>query len=164
MKKDISIDDVVEDLLKKHKGGQKFFTALDERVRKRAFMSRILAYLENEPGLDGDEPIVATGKFGVAFNNYCTSFWDREVLLVPGGLRRGRELNLSPFKSRIQWRRFVFVDDSFYSGRTLCIVRDEIARLGGSVVLAVVIYDGSKVQSPGVRSLYRYYDKKKVSE
>ena len=163
MKKDIDIDDVVEDLLKKHTGGQKFFTALDRRVKRKNFFLRLYDKMSSDATdnhfIDGDETLVVSGKFGEAFAAWAGD-WYGQILLVPGGLRGKRELNLSAYRHRIEGTRFVFLDDSYYSGKTARAIINEIARLGGMVVRVYVIYDGGKQAYPLVKSLYRYYDKK----
>ena len=79
--------------------------------------------------------------------------------LVPGGLRHDpSKINLAPFKDQIEGRHFVFLDDSYFSGKTAMVVKEEIEKLGGVFVGTLVAYDGAKVRDKDVWSLYRYYD------
>ncbi len=55
-------------------------------------------------------------------------------------------------------RDFVLLDDSFYSGKTRGLIRDELERQGGRLVHTYVIYDGCRGRDPEVTGLYRYYD------
>ena len=79
--------------------------------------------------------------------------------LVPGGLRHdASKINLAPFADNIKGNTFLFIDDSYFSGKTALVVKEEIERLGGVFKGTLVAYDGSKVKEENVWSLYRYYD------
>ena len=80
------------------------------------------------------------------------------IINVNGGLRTGDLIdNLDYLKSYIKDKKYIFLDDSYYSGKTQRAVRNEIERLGGKLVNTFVIYDGSVNKSEDVKSLYRYY-------
>jgi hypothetical protein len=53
---------------------------------------------------------------------------------------------------------FILLDDSFYSGRTRGLIRDELQQQGGRLLHTYAIYDGSRERDPEVTALYRYYD------
>lgn len=143
----------VNELLEKYVGGQIFFTELDKAVKfnEAILKSLISKVVENFPYAQ----IIASGEIGMSMHNMGITI----DLLVPGGLRFDpTKINLEPFSYRIKGKDFVFVDDSYFSGKTAMVVKEEIERLGGHFVCSYVAYDGSKIKDGLVHSLYRYYD------
>ena len=108
-----------------------------------------------------DVNIIVSGKFGTFFSNWYTvntNWADQMIINVNGGLRTGFSIdNLDYLSEYIRNNKFVFLDDSYYSGKTQRAVKNEIERLGGKLVNTFVIYDGSVNKSDDVKSLYRYY-------
>lgn len=144
----------VNRLLEQYIGGQIFFTELDKAVK---FDVDILCQLTDRAKQYYDCSIktIASGEIGLAMHNMGVPI----DFLVPGGLRHDpSKINLAPFKSAIEGQHFVFIDDSYFSGRTVLVVKEEIERLGGVFVGSMVAYDGAKEKDPDVESLYRYYD------
>ena len=148
----------VNTLLEQYIGGQIFFTELDKAVK---FDIKILTQLMGSVyEFYNDRKhrhvlTIASGEIGLAMHNMGISV----DFLVPGGLRFDpSKINLEPFADTIEGREFVFVDDSYFSGRTVAVVREEIERLGGHFLGTFVAYDGSKIKEPDVHALYRYYD------
>lgn len=147
------IFETVNDLLEKYIGGQIFFTELDNAVK---FDVEILAELITKSmDIHPTAITIASGEIGLAMHNLGV----RVGYLVPGGLRHDpSKINLTPFAEKIKGNKFVFIDDSYFSGKTAMVVKEEIERLGGIFVGTVVAYDGAKQKDPDVNSLYRYYD------
>ena len=144
----------VNELLEQYIGGQIFFTELDKAVK---FDQEVLKELTETAYAIVDDNVqsIASGEIGLAMHNFGVSI----DLLVPGGLRHNPSLiNLKPFADQIRGRRFLFIDDSYFSGKTAAVVKEEINRLGGIFVGSLVAYDGAKVKEENVWSLYRYYD------
>lgn len=144
----------VNRLLEQYIGGQIFFTELDKAVK---FDVNILTELviKVQAEYAQDVKTIASGEIGLAMHNLGVQV----DFLVPGGLRHDpSKINLAPFVEKIKGEKFVFVDDSYFSGRTALVVKEEIERLGGIFVGSVVAYDGAKEKDPDVDSLYRYYD------
>lgn len=154
------IDKIVKECLEQHEGGEKFFDTLDENIRSKinTIDFLVINFLLNEE-FDG---IIVSGKFGKVFANYYsnTSYPDVEkIIMVNGGLRKDQPIDdLSYLSDHIKNKDLIFVDDSFYSGKTRNAVRNEIERLGGKLINTYVVYDGSKEKDETVHSLYRYYD------
>lgn len=146
--------ETVNRLLEQYIGGQIFFTELDKAVK---FDSHILKQLVTKIEEAYDEYVltIASGEIGLAMHNLGVPV----DFLVPGGLRHDpSKINLAPFVDRIKGHKFVFIDDSYFSGRTALVVKEEIERLGGIFIGSVVAYDGAREKDPTVDSLYRYYD------
>lgn len=145
----------VNELLEKYIGGQIFFTELDRAVK---FNKEILLELINTAyDKFGEQKVVtiASGEIGLSMHNLGVHI----DLLVPGGLRFDpSKINLEPFESKIKGREILFIDDSYFSGKTATVIREEVERLGGKWVGTLVAYDGAKYKDDKVYSLYRYYD------
>lgn len=149
-----SIFNKVNELLEQYIGGQIFFTELDKAVKfDKEVLDALIVEVYNHTDLTTFT--IASGEIGLAMHNLQVEI----DYLVPGGLRHDpTKINLEPFVDDIKGRRFVFVDDSYFSGKTAMVVKEEVERLGGIFVGSVVAYDGSKAKDENVWSLYRYYD------
>lgn len=145
----------VNELLEKYIGGQVFFTELDKAVKFDVdILEDLIDAVHNKWGTE-NLILIASGEIGLAFHNFGLPV----DIIVPGGLRFDpSEINLAPYKQSIVGKDVVFVDDSYFSGKTLAVVHEEIQRLGGHMIGAYVAYDGSRDRDPTVFSLYRYYD------
>lgn len=143
----------VNALLEQYIGGQIFFTELDKAVKfNKEILTELVEKVEKEYR---GAYTIASGEIGLAMHNLGVEIG----FLVPGGLRFDpSKINLEPFADRIKGEPFVFVDDSYFSGKTAMVVKEEIERLGGVWLGSVVAYDGSKTKDSTVQSLYRYYD------
>lgn len=152
------LNKIVKDCLAQHEGGEKFFDYLDENIRVNMNILDLLS-VKFLLGNDFDK-IVVSGKFGRMFANYYMNDLytdDAKIIMVNGGLRKDEPIDdLSHLN--IKGKKFIFVDDSFYSGKTRNVIKAEIERLGGKLIQTYVVYDGSKEKDKTVRSLYRYYD------
>lgn len=149
------IFDTVNELLEKYIGGQIFFTELDKAVKfDREVLEELIVKaksMSNEIGFK----TIASGEIGLSMHNLGVLI----DFLVPGGLRHDpSKINLEPFKNQIEGESFIFIDDSYFSGKTVAVVKEEIERLGGYFIGTIVAYDGSKYKEDNVWSLYRYYD------
>lgn len=151
-----AIFDKVNALLEQYVGGQIFFTELDKAVKFDVNVLKALTKrLEEIFGSDHGIKTIASGEIGLAMHNLGVTV----DFLVPGGLRHDpTKINLKPFQEQIEGNSFVFLDDSYFSGKTAAVVKEEIEQLGGIFVGTLVAYDGAKVRDKDVWSLYRYYD------
>ena len=149
-----TIFEKVNKLLEQYIGGQIFFTELDKAVKfDREVLEELVVEVYNHTDLTTFT--IASGEIGLAMHNLDVAV----DYLVPGGLRHDpSKINLAPFADKIKGRRFMFIDDSYFSGKTAMVVKEEIEKLGGIFVGTLVAYDGSKVKEENVWSLYRYYD------
>ena len=146
---------IVNDLLEQYIGGQIFFTELDKAVK---FNIEILTELHSTATrqLQPFKPLtIASGEIGLAMHNLGVPI----DILVPGGLRFDpSKINLAPFADKIRGRQVLFLDDSYFSGKTATVIKEEVERVGGKWLGTYVAYDGSKYQDENVWALYRYYD------
>ena len=145
----------VNELLEKYIGGQVFFTELDKAVKFDVDILYDLIDAVHEKWGTENLILIASGEVGLAFHNFGLPV----DIIVPGGLRFDpSKINLAPYKQSIVGKDVVFVDDSYFSGRTLTVVHEAVEELGGHMIGAYVAYDGAKERDPSVMSLYRYYD------
>jgi hypothetical protein len=151
------LHDLVEKMLAEYGEGSPYFTALDAALRVPWVFNLLLA--EAGPRRDWDRLIVS-GQFGADFAKWLNkvSYGSGMPLIVlPGGLRHGDQ--------HLRWpqvetgRRYLFLDDSLYEGRTFDVASDVVKRSGGVVVGGIVAYDGSKAGIESVESLYRWRDR-----
>ena len=165
-----TLNEIVKQMLDEHGGGSIFFDNLDEEIRSNEnllnnFMrDYIIDYLGNND-IDG---VIMSGRFGrVATSSTYISYYCEECvgchfLLVNGGLRKGEEVEDVNFDSHnyTQERkgRFLFVDDSFYSGKTRNKINEKLNEYNCEIVHTIVLYDGSADKDDNVSSMYRYYD------
>lgn len=145
----------VNKLLEKYIGGQVFFTELDKAVKFDYDILEDLFDAVYEKFGTENLVIIGSGEIGIAMHNFELPV----DILVPGGLRfDSSKCNLEPYRTKLVGKDVVFVDDSYFSGRTLDVIHEAVADVGGHLIGAYVAYDGSKDRDPTVRSLYRYYD------
>lgn len=143
--------DKVNECLEKYIGGEIFFDELDKLVK---FDKEILEEFVARVKKDTPEiRTIASGEFGLCLHNYKLPI----DIIVQGGLRKGNQIcDLSCFVE--PGKKYLFLDDSYFSGKTAQVVREEIERVGGIFAGCFVIYDGSQFPMHYVKNIYRYYD------
>ena len=164
------LDRIVQELLDRHVGGVPFFDHLDAAWRlPRGWpvVQHLLARAAVQPHPSNPAPFektfpgataVSTGRFGMFLNNA----FGVDLILATGGLRTTAPMDdlwyVRQKLERGQGRDFILLDDSFYSGQTRNLIREELERQGGRLVHTYVVYDGNRERDPDVSALYRYYD------
>lgn len=146
------ITEIVETTLAEFKEGQAFFSNLDSRFRNTdcctiMLLCALTVYKEYN--------FIVTGEFGKSLYLTCPSIIK---LRLPGNLRHTKKCDLSWAKDYIAGKKFILLDDSFYSGRTRDVVAKELSTQGGVLVGTLVMYDGCKEKDLQVDSFYRYFD------
>lgn len=148
----MQIDNIVKEMIEKHEGGEKFFEHLDKAVQQEPILDQLLNMIgENTSML---HPIVLSGGFGRYFHN--TMKTEIPLLVVNGGLRKGEPVDDLSYLG-LTGVEFIFIDDSFYSGKTRDAINQELEKHGAKIVQTFVIYDGSLEKDDTVHSLYRYH-------
>lgn len=161
---------VVKELEIRHGGGTAFFDALDERLREPYWYRALLLRYLDEYGMvqpvasgravtaeRGRPYFAVSGKFGEGFAGWLAgSEWGRyvhPVTVFPGNLRH---TVLPKLTVDLTGRQYVFLDDSYYRGRTYGQIARRIAEAGGGVLGPLVLYDGSP-EPAKVPSFWRYH-------
>lgn len=154
------MESIVNECLMQHEGGEKFFDAIDEKLRNDNLLISMMInkVLESE---DFDF-IITSGKFGQVFKEYCEKYmsnnFNQKVIAVNGSLRKDNEVIDYSNEYDVSNKRVVFIDDSYYLGRTKDKIKRSIENNNGTLVSTFVFYDGSKIKDENVHSFYRYYD------
>lgn len=154
------IESLVNDCLIKHKGGEKFFDAIDEKLRNDNLLITMMVgkVLEKETF----DYIIVSGNFGRLFKDFCLNHIGKDfsdnVIVVNGGIRDGNQVGEFYKEYDINNKNLIFIDDSYYLGRTRDKIKDTITNNGGRLICSYVFYDGSKLKDDTVHSFYRYYD------
>lgn len=156
----LEIESIVNECLKQHEGGENFFDAIDEKLRNDNLLITMMIgkVLEQEKF----DYIIVSGNFGKVFKNFCLNHigkdFSNNVIVVNGGLRSGNKIEEFYKEYDINNKNLVFIDDSYYLGRTRDKIKDSITSNGGKLICSYVFYDGSKIKDDSVHSFYRYYD------
>ena len=144
-----------------YKGGPTYFTALDNWIRTEGHLMDFMDALIDVPLKDVN--LIVSGAFGRALVNLCSemgvSF--KRLVIVNGDLRRpNSQIDDLSYLDEMEGEKFMYLDDSYYSGKTLRHVDFALRNVGAELTVALFIYDGSVVTPSGVLydSLFRYYD------
>lgn len=154
----MKIESLVNECLIQHEGGEKFFDAIDERLRNdNLLMSMMITKIIERESFDY---LIVSGRFGHALKEFCkkniNETFSNNIIAVNGNLRNDNiSYNLD---FNIKDKSFIFIDDSFYLGRTRDKIKDFIELYDGNLICTYVFYDGSKEKDSSVHSFYRYYD------
>ena len=108
---------------------------------------------------DIKKDFIVSGGFG---NAIMTMYGDRltetfrEVIVTNGGIRLGNEALI--FKDKLLCKNWIFIDDSYYLGRTKAGISVALRKIrpDASLCETYVIYDGSMGRVDKVKSMYRY--------
>ena len=154
----MSIESLVNDCLVEHEGGEKFFDAIDEKLRNdNILMTMMISKILEKEYFDY---LIVSGRFGIAFKDFCSKNIDqsfkKSIITINGGLREGKITTI--IDTDLNNKNIVFVDDSFYLGRTRDKINDLIKSKNGNLTCTYVFYDGSRKKDDSVHSFYRYYD------
>lgn len=152
----VLIRELVKDVSKEFKGGEKYFDELDKRIKE----NRTIIYALIGEFMGSDTGIALNGEFGI---NVATLI-DEEYLpisyiLTVGSPRKGETLRIASTQGSANG--YVFVDDSYFSGNTYRQIKSFLRETRKKFVYGVkVAYDGSKYLDEYVhlKSFYRFYD------
>lgn len=159
----MTLNEKIGIILKQHKEGEEFFNALDFIIKGDiSILGDFLSFFMNDAGkrLNLEETgLIVSGGFG---NAIMTMYGDRltknfgEVIVTNGGIRLGNEAAI--FKDRLFCKNWIFIDDSYYLGRTKAGISVALRKVrpDASIFETYVIYDGSMGRVDKVKSMYRY--------
>ena len=161
------IEPIVNECLSKYKGGESYFNELDNIIKNDEFlMLYFLLYAVQDSGINN---VIMSGEIGLRYFRLKLKLQNKipddiTLYIVNGGLRKGEEIvggitsNLEVIPESLYNTTVIFLDDSFYSGKTASKVEEFINSRGGRIKWKYVLYDGSKNKRDDVKSIYRYYD------
>lgn len=148
---------VVDTFLNEYVGGEEFYDALDEQIRiNDVWLYAMLALIEKETF----DKIMVSGNFGRRFYKFVQEKISEElankILVANGSLRKGNSIGLG--NQNFNRQKFIFIDDSFWAGRTRNAIQKFVEENNGIFLNTYVFYDGNKIKDKNVISFYRYYD------
>lgn len=152
------IHSIVDECLRQHKGGEKFFDELDDILRNDTLLITMLIGKVLNYHFDY---IIVSGNFGRLFKEYCIKNMPEslysKIIVVNGGLRKGEKILEFWNEFNVENKDLVFLDDSFYLGRTRDSIKNAIEKHNGRLIKTFVFYDGSKFEDSSVDSFYNYF-------
>lgn len=151
------LENIVDELLKTHKGGREFFNALDDSIKSITNQDMTLALLRG----CSNEWVASSGEFGDKIYELWKSGKFRcKGLVVFNGKMLTNKTGISgwyPENFDLENKEFVYVDDSLFSGSTSKKIDDFLRERNSKIKSISVIYDGSKEKNKMVKSFFRYY-------
>ena len=152
------LDRIVNDLLKKHRGGKDFFDALDQAIKDVTSYDMVLALLKGNT----NEWIVSSGEFGDnIYKLWKENRFKCKGVLVFNGKMQTNKIGVTgwyPTDFDLNNKNFIFVDDSLFSGGTYKKIDNFLRNYNSKIKSVSVIYDGSRKKSRIVKSFFRYYE------
>lgn len=157
---------IVNECLDKYKGGEGYFTELDNMIKNNeTLMVLFLLYAVQDSNC---YDVILSGGIGIKYlklqlENKIPSYIN--LMIVNGSLRNGEEItggimsNLEIIPEDLYDQQIIFIDDSFYSGKTHNKIETFLRSRGTKIYKTYVFYDGCKSEYNDVVSLYRYYDR-----
>ena len=163
-----TLNEIVKQMLDEHGGGSIFFDNLDAEIRNsneliEHFVHDYVSDLLHKYRIDY---VIVSGRFGRVFVNtesliYQLYYYHNvDTISVNGNLRGSgvvEDFNIRAPRHGEKYN-FLFIDDSFYSGKTRDKIKDKIESYGHNLAHTIVLYDGSADKDDNVSSMYRYYD------
>ncbi len=148
---------IVKVLLKKYKGGKKFFNALDDSIKGITNQDMILALLKG----NSNEWIASSGEFGdTIYKLWKDGKFKCKGLVIFNGKMLTNKTGVNgwyPVDFELNDKQFLYVDDSYFSGSTYKKIDLFLQDYNSRIKNISVIYDGSKEKSKMVKSFFRYY-------
>ena len=162
----MTLNEKIGEILKRHKEGEEFFNALDYTIRgDRDILEDFYNFAWSKIFINNTINIISyniilSGRFGMSLlSNYGSSFYRsfNNVIITNGNIRKGELPEI--YKNDFNGKPFIFLDDSFYSGKTRDSIQSELFKIEQTAKIekTIVIYDGSLQKQPDIYSLYRYH-------
>lgn len=160
-----NLNNKIVEILKKHpEGGEKFFDALDLKIRSDTdILNDYISWVKSYYGHNACVGVIVTGSFGrtlvSCYGKWLFSFFS-DLIIVNGGIRSSGIVDLPIVGTHTS--AWVLLDDSYYSGKTMNAIEESLQAINpkAQILKAFVVYDGSKERNEKVLGMYRYYDKK----
>ncbi len=151
------VENLIDELLVKYKGGFEFFEALDRQIKtvmSEEIILNLTKKLENEF-------IASSGEFGdIAYKLYESGKIKCKGFIVFNGkiLTQNRGIEyFYPENFNLSDKEYVYIDDSYFSGKTVKTINNFLNKYNSSIKGVNVVYNGSPEKTNFVKSIYRYY-------
>lgn len=144
-----------------HRRGVEFFDMLDDAIKDEKIALELVKKYKNDW-------VVSSGGFGdILYNLYKDGKFSCKGLVIFNGKMLTNNLGVEswyPKNFDLENKKFVYLDDSYFSGGTVRKVTDFLKTKNSSVYEVSVVYDGSEVKLDNVHSFYRYWDNRDLDE
>ena len=161
----MTLNEKIGNILKRHPEGKEFFDALDYTIRSdRNILKEFWLFAFDEVFSTGDNNqtynLIISGRFANALMTHfafeCTRNFNK-VIITNGNLRNGELPEI--YISTINSKPFIFLDDSFYSGKTRDTLEKALQEINpnSKIIKTIVVYDGSIIPQSNVKSMFRYH-------
>jgi hypothetical protein len=149
------LEELIQELLDEHIGGRNFFDALDDQIKSATNFEMVLQLVKPLQ----NEFIASSGEFGeIVLGLYQNGLFGCKGVVTFNGkiLTQGKSIvSFQPKDFDLLNKQFVYVDDSYFSGKTVQTVNQYLRQYNSGIKSVHVIYDGS--QNSNIKSFYRYY-------
>jgi hypothetical protein len=154
----IRLEEIVKELIEEHGGGRLFFNALDSRIKDITNEDMITTLVRG----CHDQWIATSGEFGDRLYKIWKDgkFKCKGIVVFNGKMLTNKigVQNWYPNDFDLKNKKFIYVDDSYFSGSTARKIDNFLNEYKSSIKKVNVIYDGSKEKSTYVNSFFRYYN------
>lgn len=166
------MSNLVNKILNNNPGGDSFFDKVDDIIKDPNNIDIILSIFNRIYQKYGNNyNLSLSGSFGsyilslikskkikckgtiVLFNGSVTSHKNKMGLIT-----KDKNVEVKYNNDDINDKRFIFVDDSYYSGTTEKLINQYLNTSNSSIIYTYVIYDGNDQKDNNRYSLYKYYD------
>lgn len=151
------LDKIVSELLKKYERGPQFFEALDSKIKDISNEDMILYLVSGCK----DKWVCSSGEFGQRLKSLLKDgkFKCKGFVTFSGKMTsRGKDVEWwEPENFDFNNKEFVYVDDSYFSGKTANKIDDFLSERNSKISEIYVVYDGSMHRKDNVHSFFRYY-------
>ena len=163
---------IVDKILSHQSGGEDFFNKMDDAIKDPKNKDITIGLFNKIYSKYGHNfNLAISGSYGryilelkekgdiqcngtiVLFNGSITSHKN-----LMGTVLKNKDVNIEYKSSDIESKKFIFVDDSYYSGTTFKLILNFLRKKGCDIITTYVIYDGNDTKSQKRISLYNYYD------
>lgn len=177
MQSSVIINNIVNKISKDVSGGNTFFDKIDMELKKNEnffLIDDMFNKIYEKYGLNYN--LVVSGGFGDLIIWYYKHGLIKclgTILQLSGSLtshftdmdkvKKNKEVRIESLIGNIENKKFIFVDDSYYSGTTSVIINNFLKKYNSIILKTFIIYDGNDRKSNDRISLYNYYDWNKGS-
>ena len=137
------MEPIVNECLRKYEGGEGYFNELDKMIKDNETLLVLFLLYAVQDSLIYN--VILSGGIGLRYMQLQLQN------KIPNYINEVIPESLSD-------KPIIFIDDSYYSGKTAKKVDEFLHSRGTFIFKTYVFYDGCKDKCVDVESLYRYYD------
>lgn len=169
---------LVDKTLKIQHGGNRFFDHIDDFIRRPENEDITVALFNKIHSKWGQNfNLCLTGTYGKYISDLIRKgrLKCRGTIVLFGGsltsrknmmgtVIKDKDVRIEDETGSPESKKFIFVDDSYYSGTTFKLIRKHLMEIGSDIIMTYVVYDGNDTRDPKREYIYRYYDHHRGTE